>query len=102
MLSQTPQVYGQVFGGLITLFSVFRERFMNDALKLRRDFRRIAGKRRRLFVEYQSDHVAYGCALERLSARDHLVQHDAETEYVSPRIRPRPSRLLGRHIADSA
>src|SRR5256885_9059542 len=94
-LFQALEVIRHLGSRLIALLSLFSERAAYDCFELRGR----TGQRRRLSIEYSDDHIGNGRACEWQAAGYHLVSHNAEAEYVCPRIYLQPSHLFGRHIA---
>ena len=78
------------------------EALVDDAFELARDFRVELARRH---VTHQPDlvHRRVGLVLdERLLAREHLIQQDAEREDVAARVELVAEHLLGRHVRGRA
>src|SRR6185369_11951611 len=66
--------------------------------KSRRCLRRKACEWRRILLRNRDDNVSRRLALKRHAARDHFIDHDAETPDVAACVDGLAACLLGRHV----
>ncbi len=100
--AQLPELVVDVAGGLVPVARLLLEASADDLRQLRREIRAELRQGGGPVAQDRGDHVDGGRAVERASAGQHLVHHDAEREDVGSRVDPRAPRLLGRHVGDRA
>src|SRR5213593_3969705 len=93
-LFESFQVDQQVFCRLITLLTVFGQRFGDDALEFSRGVRCVPGQWSRLFTCYQDKDVLRRIAFKWWSPGNHFVEHSAKAPDVCAGINLLTSRLL--------
>jgi hypothetical protein len=82
--------------------AVLFDRLRDDALERQRHVGVELHRRQRLAVQDRVEHHGRRAALERLLARGHLVEHEAEREEVRADVQLLAARLLGRHVGHGA
>src|SRR5687768_5638208 len=65
-------------------------------------FGRLGRKRSWIVIDDRNAYVTVGRTSEGRAARDHLIKHDPQTEYVATRVNRLPLSLLWRHIASGS
>ena len=86
-------------GGLEPVLPILLQAVLDDVVESRRDVPPRLRQLRRLLHQDRRDRVARRFSLERLLAREHLVQDRPEGEDVGAVIDRQPPDLLGRHVA---
>jgi hypothetical protein len=75
---------------------------LDDALEFAGDFRRQFRRRIGLVAQHRGERGCGGIAAERPAARDHFIEHRAETEDVGARVQLLAFSLLRRHVSRGA
>src|SRR5690242_15944193 len=95
------QGVAQLFAGLISILRFLRHRFADDGVESGGKRWIHHGWRRGIFVNQLVENRRY-IALERLLAREELVEHRSQTENIGALVELVPLRLLRRHVRRSA
>src|SRR6266496_1188353 len=93
-LFESLQVDQKVFRRLITLLTVFRKSFGDDALEFGRRVRFVPRQRSWLSSCYQDNDVLRSIAFKRWSPRDHFIKHRSQAPDICPGIDFLTARLL--------
>src|SRR5512132_3074328 len=101
-LSEVLQVSQKLSCRLITLVSIFAERFLNDPFQLRWHLRPVSRQRNRFSTKDCHQHVGVGWSCKGRTTCQHFVKDHTEAPNVRTRIDTKPTRLLRRHVRSSS